>query len=133
MKKFTLTLSVAAAAFFAIPSTTFAQDNPPRPAGPAGAGRMDPAEHLKVMAEQLGLDADQQVKVKAIFDKNVPKFKEIMAKGLQNLTEAELKEMRDLAKSQMDEIAAVLTPEQQDKLKQLRPHARGEAKPDAPK
>lgn len=139
MKQFTLTLSVAAAALLAIPSTSFAQDQPAgparaaRPGGPAGAGRMDPAERLKLMAEQLGLDADQQAKIKAIFDKNGPKYKEMLDKGLANLTDADKTAMRDLAKAQMEEIAAVLTPEQKEKLKQLRPHARGEAKPDAPK
>ena len=94
---------------------------------------MDPAERLKVMAEQLGLDADQQAKIKVIFDKNVAKIKELMDKGFENLTEADRTAMRDMFKGQMDEITAILTPEQQDKLKQLRPRGRGEAKPDAPK
>jgi len=144
MKKFTLTLSIAAAAFFAIQSTTFAQDQPAgagpaggpagaaRPDGPGGR-RMDPEARLKIMAEKLGLDADQQAKIKAIYEKSAPKMKEIMAKGFANLTDADKTAMRDLVKAQMDEVAAVLTPEQQAKLKDLRPQGRGEAKPDAAK
>jgi len=94
---------------------------------------MDPEARLKIMAEKLGLDADQQAKIKAIYEKSAPKMKEIMAKGFANLTDADKTAMRDLVKAQMDEVAAVLTPEQQAKLKDLRPQGRGEAKPDAAK
>ena len=144
MKNFTLTLSIAATALFAIPSTSFAQDQPAgappagparaaRPGGPGGAGRMDPAERLKLMAEQLGLDADQQAKIKAIFDKNAAKFKEMMDKGLANLTDEDKTAMRELFKSQMEEVGTILTPEQKEKLKQLRPQGRGEGKPEPTK
>jgi len=144
MKRFTLTLSLAAATLVAIQATTFAQDKPVgdpparpegagRPGGPGGARRMDPEARLKMMAEQLGLSADQQAKIKAIFDKNAPKYKEVMDKGMQNLTEADRTAMRDLFVAQAEEIAAVLTPEQQAKMKEMRPPGRGPSKPDAAK
>jgi Spy/CpxP family protein refolding chaperone len=139
MKSITLTLSIAAAAFFAIPSTTFAEETAaPSPARPEGAAhpngrRLDPEARLKILTEKLGLNADQQAKIKAIYEKNAPKFKELMSKGRENLTDADKTALRELFKSQMEEVGAVLTPEQKEKLKELRPQGRGEAKPGAAK
>jgi Spy/CpxP family protein refolding chaperone len=135
MKQFTLTIGLAAAALFAVPATTYAQDTPPaaRPQRPEGARRMDPEARLKFMTEKLALDADQQAKIKAIFEKNGPKMKELMAKGRENLTDADKTALRDLMKSQTEEINAVLTPAQQEKMKELRPQGRGGAKPAEPK
>jgi len=137
MKSFTLTLSIAAAAIIAIPATTVAEDTAATPpphtgaARPGGDHRMDPEARLKFMTEKLGLDADQQAKIKAIYDKNAPKFKELMAKGRENLTDADKTAMRDLFKAQMEEVGAVLTPAQKEKLQELHPRGRGEAKPAA--
>jgi len=136
MKKFTLTLSLAVAALFAVPSTTFAQEQPAgeRPQRPPGARRMDPEARLKFMTEKLGLTADQQAKIKAIYEKNAPKFKELRDKGWDKLTDADKKAMRDLMKAQSEEINAVLTPEQQAKMKELRPpQGRRGDKPAEPK
>jgi len=142
MKMFKLTLAIAAAAFVAIPSTTFAQDKPAgekphRPEGaarPAGAShRMDPEARLKAMTEKLGLDADQQAKIKAIFEKNAAKVKELMSKGRDNLTDADKTAMRDLFKSQGEEINAVLKPEQQEKFKAMHTTGRGAGRPGGPK
>jgi Spy/CpxP family protein refolding chaperone len=94
-----------------------------RPGG--GEGRMDPAERLKMMTEKLGLTPDQQEKIKAIQEKNAPKFKEFMAKGRENLTEEDKTKFRELMKSQMEEIGAILTPEQKEKMKELRPGGPG--------
>ena len=93
---------------------------------------MDPEARLKYMTEKLGLNADQQAKIKAIFEKNAPKFKELMAKGRDNLTEADKTAMRDLMKAQNEEINAVLTPEQQTKMKEMRPQGRRGEKPAEP-
>jgi len=135
MKQITLTLSLAVAALFAVPSTTFAQDKPAGdpPKRPEGARRMDPEARLKFMTEKLELNADQQAKIKAIYEKNGPKFKELTAKGWGNLTDADKTAMRELMKSQTEEINAVLTPAQQEKMKALRPQGRGAAKPAEPK
>ncbi len=91
---------------------------------------MDPEARLKFMTEQLGLDADQQAKIKAIYEKNAAKIKELMAKGFENLTDADKTAMRDYFTSQLEEISAILTPEQQQKLKDMRPQGRG-PRPDA--
>ncbi len=136
MKYITVTLSLAAMALFAVPSTLFAEDQPAAtpPAHPEGAGRpggehrntMNPEARLKYMTEKLGLDADQQAKAKAIYEKNAPKFKELLAKGRENLTAADKTALSELMKSQFEEFKALLTPAQLEKLKATRPAARGE-------
>jgi Spy/CpxP family protein refolding chaperone len=73
-----------------------------------------------MLTEKLNLTQEQQDKVKAIQEKNAPEFKELMAKGRENLSEADKTKFRELAKSQMEEIAAILTPEQKEKMKELR-------------
>lgn len=139
MKNYALTLSVAAAALLTIPSLTFAEDKPAgerpkrpdgaggpgKPGGPGGERRMDPEARIKFMTEKLGLTQEQQNKVKAIYEKNGPQFKELMAKGRENLTEDDKTKMRELMKSQFEEVGAVLTPEQKEKMKELRPEGRG--------
>ncbi len=130
-----------------MPSFVRAEDVPPKPPGgteapkPEGdkpeakregrpGGRMNPEERLKMMTEKLGLTQDQQDKIKAIQEKNAPEFKELMAKGRENLSEADKTKMRELMKSQMEEIGAVLTPEQKEKMKEMRPAgAGGDRKP----
>jgi len=131
MKPFALTLSLAALALFAVPTPTFAQDKPAGdpPQRAAGPRHMNPEARLKAMTERLGLSADQQAKIKAIFEKNAAKFKELMDKGRDNLTDADKKTMGDLRKAQTEEINAVLTPEQLAKMKEARPGGRGGAKP----
>jgi Spy/CpxP family protein refolding chaperone len=146
MKKLTI-LSLALAGLCALPTLVLAEDAvPPKPPGgadapkaardtppgkperkPAGAGgdggggRLDPAERLKMMTEKLGLTQDQQDKIKAIQEKNAPEFKDLMSKGRDNLTEADKTKLRELAKAQMEAIGAILTPEQKEKFKELRP------------
>ncbi len=133
MKQFALTMSLAVAALFAIPSSTFAQD---KPAGDHPQHRMDPQARLQFLTEKLGLTADQQSKIKAIFEQNAPKFKELMSKGRENLTDADKTALHELMKSQGEAVNAVLTPEQQEKFKALHHGGRGghgEGKPAAPK
>ena len=135
MKPFVLSLSLATAALLAVPSATFAQDKPAgdHPQRPEGARRMGPEARLQFLTEKLGLDADQQTKIKAIFEKNGPKIKELMAKGREKLSDADKAALRDLMKAQGEEIHAVLTPAQQEKMKELRREGHGGAKPAAPK
>lgn len=145
MKKLTLTLGVAFAALVTLPSFSLAEDKPAgerpkRPGGPGGPGgaggerRFDPEARLKFMTEKLGLTQEQQDKIKAIQEKNAPKMKELMAKGRENLTEEDKTAMRELMKSQFEETNAVLTPEQQAKMKEMRPQGRpGEGGPGGPR
>jgi Spy/CpxP family protein refolding chaperone len=150
MKKHLAILSLAVAGLCTVPSLVRAEDAvPPKPPGgteapkppgdksegkgergPGGGGRMSPEERLKAMTEKLNLSQDQQDKIKAIQEKNAPQFKELMAKGRENLSDADKTKLRELMKSQFEEIGAVLTPEQKEKMKEMRPGgAGGERKP----
>jgi Spy/CpxP family protein refolding chaperone len=119
MKHFTLTLGIAATALLTLPTLSLAADEKKpegrRPGGPGG--RFSPEERIKHMTETLGLTEDQQTKVKAIFEKNAPAMKELMAKGRENLTDEDKTKMRELFRAQMEEISALLTPEQKEKQK----------------
>jgi Spy/CpxP family protein refolding chaperone len=132
MKHYTLTMCVAAAALFAIPTAALAQDKPAGEApergerGERGRGRFSPEERLKRMTEALGLTQEQQDKMKAIYEKNAPVFKELMAKGRENLTEEDKTKFRELMKAQGEAIKAVLTPEQKEKAKAEREKRRAE-------
>ena len=117
MKNYTLSLCVAAAALFTLPSTSFAQDKPAGdpPARAARGARFGPEERLKQMTQSLTLTQDQQDKIKAILEKNAAATKELMSKGFQNLTAEEKTKMGELRKKQTEEIDAVLTDEQKAK------------------
>jgi Spy/CpxP family protein refolding chaperone len=127
MKKHLAILSLAVAGLCVLPLRTVADDaTPPKPPGGAaapaaggrqGGGRLDPAERLKKMTEDLGLTQDQQDKIKAIFEKYGPQLKELMAKGRENLTDDDKTKFREILKNQTDDIAAVLTDEQKAKFK----------------
>ncbi|MDB6152236.1 MAG: hypothetical protein JWL90_689 [Chthoniobacteraceae bacterium] len=140
MKKLLPLCILAATGMVALPSASLAQDA----AAPArGRAQLDPAARLKMMTERLGLTEDQQTKIKAIYEKNAPLTKDLLAKGRQNLTDEEKTKLRELNKAQSDEIEAILTPEQKEKMKELRaagrpggagaPGGAGVAKPDAAK
>ena len=122
MKQFALSLSLATAALLATPSTSFAQAAPAgdHPQCHKGAHRMGPEARLQFLTEKLGLDANQQAQIKAIFEKDRPQFKALMAKGRDNLTDADKVALRDLRKARAAEMRAVLTPAQQEQLKELR-------------
>jgi Spy/CpxP family protein refolding chaperone len=141
MKTHLTILSLAAAGLCAAPLTLRAEDAvPPKPPGgdkapapsakkPApkpeaegpGSGRRGaPGERLQMMKEKLNLTAEQEAKVKAIYEKNGPELRELMAKGRDNLNDADKQKLRELMRSQMEEMAAILTPEQKEKMKELR-------------
>jgi len=139
MKKQLAVLSLTVAGLCAVPSLLRAEEAvPPKPPGsteapkphgerPAGKheGRRErgpggPGDRLKMMTEKLDLTPDQQEKIKAIQEKNGAELKELMAKGRENLSEAEKTKARELMKSQMEEIRGVLTPAQQEKMKEMR-------------
>jgi Spy/CpxP family protein refolding chaperone len=119
MKKLVFLSIVVTTALVAIPSSIFAADEKAE-APRAGRPGRDPEARLKLMTEKLGLNDEQQGKIKAIYEKNAPKLKEIQAKGRQNLSEDDRTKLRELMKTQNEEVAAVLTPEQKEKMKELR-------------
>jgi Spy/CpxP family protein refolding chaperone len=134
MKKHFLVLSLTAAT---LPFSLLADDAvPPKPPGgsnapaaapsatPAppterGGGRFSPEERLKRMTEALNLTQEQQDKIKAIMEKSAPQFRELISKGRDNLTDDDRNKIRELIKTQTEEIAAVLTPEQKEKFKEM--------------
>lgn len=77
-------------------------------------------ERLNRMTSSLSLSSEQQAKVKSIMESHAPEFRELMAKGRDKSTDADKERFRELMKKQFVEIAAVLTPEQQSKFKELR-------------
>ncbi len=119
MKHLTLTLSVAAAALFTLPTTSSAADEKkpegrrPEGAGAPGAGRFSPEERIKKMTEQLGLTQEQQDKVKAIFEGG----REEMAKLKDTPEDQRRAKYGEFMKAQSEKVLAVLTPEQQEKYK----------------
>jgi Spy/CpxP family protein refolding chaperone len=136
MKKQLAVLSLTVASLCAGPSLLRADDAvPPKPPGgdkaPAdaskapnatpgrGGARLTPEERLKRMTEELGLSQEQQDKIKAIYEKDAPQMKELMAKGRENLTDDDKAKFRELIKNQMEEIVAVLTPDQKAKFQEL--------------
>lgn len=126
MKKLLPLLILTVAGLLVVPASLQAEEAKPggpgreKRGGPGGPGRGNPEERLKMMTEKLGLSEEQQSKVKAIQEKNGPKMKELMAKGRENLSEEDRTKMRELMKTQMEEIGAVLTPEQREKMKEMR-------------
>ena len=137
MKHISLTLSIAAAALFTLPTISFAADEK-KPEGrrPGGAGgRMSPEERLKKMTEQLGLSQEQQDKIKAIFEGG----REEMAKLKDTPEDQRRAKFGEFMKAQSEKVLAVLTPEQQEKykaamaerLKNAGGRSGGEKKPEA--
>jgi Spy/CpxP family protein refolding chaperone len=52
-------------------------------------------------------------------EKSAPQFRELISKGRDNLTDDDRNKIRELIKTQTEEIAAVLTPEQKEKFKEM--------------
>jgi len=95
------------------------------PAADAKPGRAGRGERLKSLTEKLSLTEEQQTKVKEIYAKSGPELRELRAKGRESLSDDDKKKMRELMKSQMQEIGAVLTPEQKEKMKEMRKESGG--------
>jgi Spy/CpxP family protein refolding chaperone len=131
-------LTLALAAVSAAPFTTRAEDEKPavptgEPTGRRpGAGGMDVAERLKTMKEKLGLTEEQTGKIKEIFEKHRDEFA-TLRKDESLKPEEKRAKLVELRKAEMGEVRALLTPEQQEKLKELRPAGRpgAERKPEA--
>ena len=100
------------------PSAGSADAKPGRAAGAEGRPMLDPAARLKMMTEKLSLTPEQQEKVKVIYAKNADKLKEM--RGDKSLAEdAKRQKFMEMRKSEMEEISAILTPEQQEKMKEM--------------
>ena len=117
MNKTLLTLPFAALALLTSSIGAFAEDEKPKP--PRG-----PGDRLKDMSEKLGLTDDQKEKLKAIFEKNMPKMKELRGDTALSQEDKRAK-MQEIRQSEAEEIRALLTPEQQAKMKEMRAAAKG--------
>jgi protein CpxP len=111
-------LTACVAALFICP-TLHAEDAPKK--------AFNSEERLKRMTERLGLTADQQEKIKAIWEKS-PELKELFSKGRENLTDADKTKIQELMKAQREQIDAVLTPEQRTKAAEWREKRQAEEK-----
>jgi len=104
----------------------------PAPAPGAGPGpnatpdqRAD--RQLQQMTAELGLTAEQQVKLRPILLERAQKA-DALRKGSAPRGRAQRQEMRSLAESYTERIDAILTPEQQAKAEQMRAEARAKAR-----
>ena len=75
------------------------------------AGRPGPFPSLEKMAKDLGLSAEQQERIKNIFQKNEERFKE-----LNGDLHRKLQAIREQLKAEID---SVLTPEQKKKMEEM--------------
>jgi Spy/CpxP family protein refolding chaperone len=95
-----------------------ANEQPGRPSGGAARPLLNPDERLKMLTEKLSLTPEQQEKVKAVYAKNVETLKTMRQD--KSLTEdARRQKFMEMRRAEMQEINAVLTPEQQEKMKTL--------------
>ena len=79
-----------------------------------GAAAQRDKARIKFLTEKLGLDADQQAKITAIYEADDLKLKELM-----NTRKYSPQALREMLKARNDAVNAVLTPEQQEKFKGL--------------
>lgn len=122
MNRFLFTIPVTAAAILATSMSVFAADEKPTTPETAPAKRA-PGDRLKELSEKLALTEEQKGKVKAIFEANMPKLKELRADTALSQEDKRAK-MVEIRKAEALEIRAVLTPEQQEKMKELRSAAK---------
>jgi len=100
-----------------------AEDAKPAPSGPRGQGSaarrmLNPEDQLKVLTEKLSLTPEQQEKVKAVYARTVEKLKAM--RGDKALSEdARRQQFTEMRRAEFQEIQAILTPEQQEKMKAL--------------
>jgi Spy/CpxP family protein refolding chaperone len=82
---------------------------------PGEGGRVSPEERLKMMTERLGLNTDQQGRIRGIMEKYAPKLREAFSQGAGS-GGGQGGELRGLMREQMKEISEVLSPEQRKKM-----------------
>ena len=114
MNKLLFTIPIAVTALIAASTSVFAADEKPK-----ADGAHAPGERLKTLTDKLGLSEEQQGKIKEIFAKNMPKAKALREDTALSQEDKRAK-MQELRKGEAEEIRAVLTPEQQEKMKALR-------------
>jgi Spy/CpxP family protein refolding chaperone len=112
---------------------------PPPPPPPAGEHEAHPkgprGENIKFLTEKLALTQDQQTKVKAILEDERKAGAAVRGDAALD-KDAKRAKMMEIRKSHREQIRAVLTPEQQKKLDELKEehgHGPGPGAPKEPK
>jgi Spy/CpxP family protein refolding chaperone len=120
MKKFLLTLTLAIAGLMAAAPFASAQDREGRP-------RMNLEERLAKMKESLSLTDEQTAKLKESMEKTQGKMRELRTDSALSDDDRRAK-MGEMRKAQQEEWKEILTPEQLEKLKEMRKENRRDAK-----
>jgi periplasmic protein CpxP/Spy len=112
-------LLLAAGLTFAQPSQ---QSQAPTSDKHAGMHHEESADqHLQMLSEKLNLTDDQKAKVKPILQDQMQQMKAVREDS--SLSEEQKRaKMKSVHESMHDQINAVLTPEQQEKFKQMQDH-----------
>lgn len=143
MKLLSMKLTTSLLVLLSTCALSFAEDAKPAGGRRPGGRQMDASARADRMKTELGLTDDQAAKVKAVYEKNQAKNADELKKLREDTTtprEEKAKKYRELFASTEEEIKAILTPEQQTKLKEVqekrraqggRGGNRGAAKPEA--
>ena len=118
MKNILLTI-VLAGGMLALPCVSMAQDEKPEGKG----RRSSPEERVAQMKEKLSLTDEQAAKVKSVFEASHGKMRELRDDQALSAEDRRSK-MGEIRKAQMEEVRGILTPEQQEKMKEMRKEAR---------
>jgi len=121
----TIILTLATAALIAIPILAPARNESGTQGAPSAptdgrTGRPQPDGWMKFMADQLGLSAEQQEQVKAIYQKYAAQVKDLVSKGRENLTDEEKARVQAALRSQHEEVIALLDDTQKRKMGEMR-------------
>ena len=117
-----LLLLAAAGATFGAFANTDATTPPPAPAqqGPKHPGRhFDPERRLAKLTEKLGLTAEQQTSIRAIFTAEAETIKRLDSEALTGDQRRE--KMHQIRRGHRAKVSAVLTQEQRTKFAEMHP------------
>lgn len=111
------TLVVLAASLLLTAQTNGVPQTPPQ--GHEAMGTSSPEAHLQILSEKLNLTEDQKAKVKPIFQDQAQQLKAVSDDP--SLTpEQKAAKKKAIHETTHDQINAVLTPEQQEKFKEMK-------------
>lgn len=127
MKHLNIAALTLGAALMAAPVLGMAQDNSTAPAtteqapapGQRHMRRADPAKRLEWMSKKLNLTEDQKTKLQPIFNDQFQQMKAVREDT--SLTREQKRDkMKQIHETFHPQVMAVLTPDQQQKLEQMR-------------
>ena len=107
----------------------FAQDatNSPPPAGspPPGPGMRGRGPNFDMISQRLNLTEDQKPKVKAIFDEQRQKMRDLRQQGQDMSSEDRMAKMKSIREETDTKLKAVLTADQFKQWQEMESHMRG--------